>query len=75
LTSGHLLQDFAHFRRDVLDRPADLTLTDAWIATAVEFKGQRGIGGGTDNMFRLFNIRQGVRVSARRGQAGGASGG
>ena len=35
LTSGHLLQDFVHFRRGVLDRPADLTFTDVGIATVV----------------------------------------
>ncbi len=43
-------------------------------AGVVELKRQCGIGGGTDNMFRLLNIRQWMRVSARRGKTGGASG-
>ncbi len=74
LTSGHLLQDFAHFRGGVLDRPADLTLTDVWIATVVELKSQCGIGCWTDNVLCLVDIRQWMRVSARRCKAGGMSG-
>src|SRR5262245_12731326 len=38
VTSGHLPQDLAHFRRGVLDRPADVSVADSWIALLVELK-------------------------------------
>jgi len=59
----------------VLDRPANLTITDTWVATVVEFKGQCGIGRRTDNVLCLMDIRQGMRVCARCRRSCGASGG
>ncbi|GAB4447712.1 MAG: hypothetical protein OHK0015_51990 [Chloroflexi bacterium OHK40] len=41
----------------------------------VELKRQCGIGRRADNMLRLLDIRQGMRVGARRSRAGSASGG
>jgi hypothetical protein len=73
-TSGHLQQDCAHFRGYVFDRPVKLDLRDGWIAGVVELKRPRGIGGGTEDMFGLLNIRQWMRVSAGGGKAGGAGG-
>src|SRR4051812_32342448 len=75
LTRGHLQQNLAYFSGRVLDRPADLTVTDTRVATAVELQRQCGIGRRTDNVLCLMDIRQGMRVSARRRRAGGASGG
>ena len=75
LTSGHLQQDLARFRGGVLDRPADLTVTDTWIASVVELESQCGIGRWTDDVLRLMDIRQRMRVGGRRRNAGGASGG
>ncbi len=75
LTSGHLLQDRARFRGGVLDRPADLAITDVWIASVVELKSQGGIGRWADNVLCLMDIRQRMRVCARRRKARGASGG
>lgn len=57
------------------DRPADLTITDTWIACVVELKSQCGIGRWIDNVLYLMDIRQGMRVGARRRKARGASGG
>ena len=59
----------------MLNRPADLTVTDAWIATVVELKSQCGIGRRTDNVLCLMDIHQGMRVGARGRKASGASGG
>jgi hypothetical protein len=75
LTSGHLLQDLAHFRGGVLNRPANLAITDVWITSLVELKSQRGIGCWTDNVFGLLHIRQRMRVCARSRKSRGASGG
>ena len=57
----------------MLNRPADLTVTDTWIATMVELKCQCGIGRRTDNVLGLMDIRQGVRVGAGYRKASGAS--
>src|SRR5450830_374779 len=57
LTSGHLEQDFAHFRGDVFDRPADLAISDGWIAGVVKLQCQGGIGRWTDNVLGLVDIR------------------
>ena len=57
LTSRHLEQDLARFRRGVLDRPADLAVGDPWIAIVVELKSQCGIGRWTDDVLRLMDIR------------------
>ena len=38
LTSRHLQQDLAHFSGGVLDRPANLCVSDTWIALLVELK-------------------------------------
>lgn len=56
LTSEHLQQDLAHFSGGVLDRPADLSVTDSWIALLVELKRQCGIGRRTDNVLCLMDI-------------------
>jgi hypothetical protein len=74
LTSGHLLQDLAHFRGGVLNRPADLAISDARIASVVELKGQGGIGRWADNVLGLMDIRQWMRVCGRGSKARGASG-
>jgi hypothetical protein len=60
LTSRHLQQDLAHFSGGVLDRPADLSVTDSWIALLIEFKSQCGIGLRTDNVLCLMDIYQGM---------------
>jgi hypothetical protein len=57
LTSGHLKQDFAHFRGDVFDRPANLAISDGWIAGVVKLQCQGGIGRWTDNVLGLVDIR------------------
>ena len=75
LTSGHLQQDLAHFRGGVLDRPADLCVTDTWVAGVVELKSQCGIGRWPDDVLCLMDIRQWMRVRARRRKARGAGGG
>jgi hypothetical protein len=75
LTCRHLEQDLARFSGGVLDCPADLAVGDPWIAIAVELKGQGGIGRWTDDVLRLMDIRQGMRVGAGRRKARGASGG
>jgi len=74
-TSGHLQQDLAHVSGGVLDRPADLCVTDTWIALLVELKRQCGIDRWTDNVLCLMDIRQRMRVGARRRKARGATGG
>src|SRR5664280_2182528 len=56
LTSGHLKQDFAHFRGDVFDRPANLAISDGWIAGVVKLQCQGGIGRWTDDMLGLVHI-------------------
>ena len=38
LMSGHLLQNLAYFNGGVRNRPADLTISDIWIASVVELK-------------------------------------
>ena len=75
LTSRHLQQDLAHFSGGVLDRPANLCVSDTWIADVVELKRQCGIGRWADNVFCLMDIRQGMRVGARRRRSRSASGG
>jgi hypothetical protein len=75
LTSGHLQQDLAHFGGGVLDRPADIAITDTWIAGVVELKSQCGICRWSDDVLCLMDVRQGMRVGARRRKARGASGG
>lgn len=57
------------------DRPGDLAATDPWIASVVELTSQCRIGRWTDDVLRLMDIRQRMRVGARRRKAGGASGG
>ena len=74
LTSGHLLQDLARFTGDVLNRPADLGISDVWIASVVELKRQGSIGRCTENVLCLVDIRQWMRVGARRCGTRGASG-
>src|SRR5512143_1937643 len=59
----------------MFDCPTNLGLTDAWIAGVLELKCQGGIGRWTQNVFGLVDIRQGMRVGARRRKARGASGG
>jgi hypothetical protein len=73
LTSRHLQQDLAHFSGGVLDRPANLCVSDTWIAGVVELKRQCGIGRWTDNVLCLMDIRQRMRVGARRRKARGAA--
>jgi hypothetical protein len=68
-------QDLTHFRGGALDRPADLSVTNMWIAALVELKSQRGIGRRADNMLCLMDICQGMGVSACRRCARSASGG
>src|SRR6266498_1260653 len=75
LTSGHLQQDLAYASGRVRDRPADFSVTDTRVASMVELKRQCGIGRSTDNVLCLMDIRQGMRIGARRGCARGASGG
>ena len=75
LTSGHLQQDLAYVSGRVRDRPADFSVTDTRVASMVELKRQCGIGRRTDNVLCLMDICQGMRVGARRRNAGGASGG
>ena len=75
LTSGHLEQDRAYFRRGVHDCPADFSITNTGVASVVELKRQRGIGRRADNMLGLLDIRQGMGVGARRSRAGSTSGG
>ena len=74
LAGGHLPQDLAHFRGSLLDRPADLGVTDTWIAGVVEFKRQCGIGRRPNDVLGLMDIRQRMRVGARRRQARRAGG-
>jgi hypothetical protein len=74
LTSGHLQQDRAYFGGGVLDRRSDLGVTDTWIA-GVELKSQCGIRRWPDDVLCLMDVRQGMRVGARRRMARGASGG
>lgn len=57
LTSGYLEQDRACFRRGVLNCPADLGVSDMWIAIVIELKSQCGIGRWTDDVLRLMDIR------------------
>ncbi len=62
----------------MLDRPTDLCVTDSWIAGLVELERQRGVGRWPDDVFCLMDIRQRMRVRARRREArstGGRSGG
>jgi hypothetical protein len=75
VTSGHLQQDLAYFSGGVLNRPADFSVTDTWVATVVELTCYCGIGRRANNVLCLLDIRQGMRVGARRRSAGGASGG
>src|SRR6266508_844249 len=75
LTSGHLQQDLAYFSGGVLIRPANLCVTDTWVAAVVELKRQCGIGRRTDNVLCLMDICQGMCVGARRRRSCGASGG
>jgi hypothetical protein len=75
LTGGHVQQDLAHFGGGALDRPADLSVTDMWIAALVELKSQCGIGRRAGNVLCLMDICQGMRISTRRRSARSASGG
>jgi hypothetical protein len=62
LTSGHLPQDFAHFQGSLLDRPEDLGIADAWIASLVELERERGEARGASGRGR----RRDRRPRARR---------
>ncbi len=61
-----LEQDLTRLERSVLDRPADLIVSDTLIAVVVELNGQCGIGGRTDDVLGLMDVRQGMRVGACR---------
>jgi len=75
LTRRHLSQEFAHFRRGVGNCPADLTVANVSIAGVVKLKGQGSISRRPDNVLRLVDISQWMRVGACGGQTRGARGG
>lgn len=58
----------------MFDCPTNLAITNAWITGVLKLKCQCSIGRCTENVLCLVDIRQWVRVGARRCNARGASG-
>ena len=56
------------------DRPRDLAFSETLIAGVVELESKRRVGRCSDDVLRLMDIRQGMRVGARRSGSRRASG-